>query len=413
MELLFINPNLAKPTIAPVGLEYITEHLIREGHQVSLINIPYNIEINKEELSHYELIGIAIRNIDNTGFRPIEFYLPKIKDLVKRLKEKVNSPIVIGGSAVNLMPEEIRKFVEADYAVVGKGFKSIEELITQLKKGHVNKHIIENKTDFVKGYFKRDVISHVEYQKNGTSIGVTTKFGCPFNCSYCDYPVVDGSKLRKRDPKEIKFEIESLKKQGIINIFFTDANFNIDANHGTEILNELNRKNIKINWEAFLNPHSNAFTKPFFNEIVKSGKKTVAFGVDSLSEKGLLYLNKGFTIEDIYNSTLTCQSKNIKVNYSILLGHPDETEKDILEAFKNIDKLKPSYVDVVVGIRLYPKTPIYYECLKRGIITKDQDLIKPYYIPIKKRIESLIIKETIKRPNCHLSNQESLNMYKD
>lgn len=411
MKILLINPDLVNPPIAPVGLEYVTEHLKKKGHDVNLVDLA--IEPQVEYLGNFDLIGIGIRNIDNTGFSPVVFYLPEVRELIETIRNNSQAPIVIGGAAVNLMPDEIREYVGADYAVVGKGFDSIDSLVESFDKSVQIKPVIEVTGDAVVGYFQRDVLSHEPYAKEGTSIGIATKFGCPFNCSYCDYPIGDGVGLRERSIDEVIYEAERLYNRGVYNMFFADANFNISAEHGTTILKELNRSKIKISWGAFLNPHPLAFTDDFFKGLLKSGKQRVSLGVDSLSARTLFNLNKPFTMQDIERATSMCQSAGVLVNYSILFGHPDEAQEDVLETFANIDRLKPDYADIVMGIRLFPKTPLYSECLRNGIIPPELSLLEPYYITPSQKVRETILEETARRPNCHFSNPLSLKMYRD
>lgn len=405
MKILLYDANLAEPAISPVGMEYQAEWLRQRGHYSDLVD-----DIGNVDLKDYDLIGLGVRNIENTGFRPVEFYLPEIRGTISHIKSITDAPIVIGGSAVNIMPEDIRDYVGADCAVAGKGLEATERLMEAVKGGKGLPESIIDFSDFVKGRFKRDVIEHSKYK----SVGIATKFGCPERCSYCVYPHIDGHVLRQREPSEVLYEIERLKDQGIKRVFFTDANFNISPEHGTEILKEINRRGIKTRWEAFINPSRYAFTDEFFEEVVKSGKRTIAFGVDALSKNGLKYLGKGFSLEDISRATRMCKSKGISIHYSVLFGHPEETEDDIREAFNNLDKLEPKFVDVVVGIRIMPGTRFYKECLDKGIIDKKTSLIEPpLYVPVDENLTELIVREAESRPNCHLSGIESLNMYAD
>ena len=45
------------------------------------------------------------------------------------------------------------------------------------------------------------------YQANGKMVSIQTKRGCPYRCSYCSYPVLEGKNYRLRDPEEVAAEV--------------------------------------------------------------------------------------------------------------------------------------------------------------------------------------------------------------
>lgn len=410
MKVLLFDTNTIQPRIAPLGLEYLAEHLRESGHEVRIADSDPDA-LDSIECSSYDLIGLGVRNIDNIGFQNIEFYLPAIRDFVTHIRHQTNAPIVIGGTAVNMMPNTIREFTGVNSAVIGKGFRSIDCLIEMLQKGTVSP-TVEDQSDYVRGYFKRNLIPHLHYEGMGSRVGIATKFGCPFNCSYCSYPLVDGHGLRERGIEEVVYEISNLRAEGVRNIFFADANFNVSARHAVDVLMAVRQKGLDINWEGFINPHPQAFTPEFFQEVVRSGKETVTLGVDTLSQRSLILLSKGFTLENIERAIGMCQMAGISVNLPILFGHPSESKKDVIETFKNIDRLRPQNVDIVIGIRLYPGTPLYYKCLSDDIIGPNQSLLEPFYLPIQDTVREQILVEIKARPNCHLSSPESLEIYR-
>ncbi|MBS3132274.1 radical SAM protein [Candidatus Woesearchaeota archaeon] len=401
MRILLINPNVLKPPIAPVGLEYTAEQLIKKGYTVKLIDQIEQVDLKEEVIAfNPQLIGLQIRNFDNTMFFNQQFYLDDIREQIAELKGISEAKIMVGGTAVNLMPEEVINYVGADIAIATKGFRAMEHLLSKLEKGEEVPKIIADLDDYVQGSFKRNLINHSIYEKKGTMIGVATKFGCPFECTYCDYPAVDGKRTKLREPSEVVDEIRNLVKKGTMNIFFVDANFNVPAWHAIKILKILNEEQLRINWDAYLNPHPRMFTDEFFQELFKSGKKYVNLGVDSLDDATLRYLQKMFTVGDVKRATELCHKNGIKVNYNLLFGSPMEKRGNILGSFRNIDMLKPDRVDVCIGLRVYKKTPLYYQLLKEGKITEKTDILKPYYVPIPEENIALIQEEAAKRPNC-------------
>ena len=68
---------------------------------------------------------------------------------------------------------------------------------------------------------------------------IQTKRGCSFKCIYCTYPVIEGKKVRLRNPTLVCDEIEVMLEQGIDNIFFVDNTFNYPVDHAMKICLEI------------------------------------------------------------------------------------------------------------------------------------------------------------------------------
>ncbi|NJL84023.1 MAG: B12-binding domain-containing radical SAM protein, partial [Chloroflexaceae bacterium] len=62
-------------------------------------------------------------------------------------------------------------------------------------------------------------------QDNDFYLGVQTKRGCPHNCCYCIYTVVEGKQVRINPADEVVEEMRQLYDRGIRNFWFTDAQF--------------------------------------------------------------------------------------------------------------------------------------------------------------------------------------------
>ena len=56
-------------------------------------------------------------------------------------------------------------------------------------------------------------------------IGVQPKRGCPHNCCFCVYTVVEGKKVRVNPVNEVIKEMKQLYDLGIGRFWFTDAQF--------------------------------------------------------------------------------------------------------------------------------------------------------------------------------------------
>ena len=386
MKIVFVNTNPVRPRIAPLGIEYLAEHLSRQ-HKVSIIDWPDFV--HRIRSGDFDIVALSIRCVSD---------FTSIIKLIKKVKEKPGVRVVIGGSQVNLSGDELRRRLGADHAVLGRGLKAFDRLLADIKKNKARTIYVGDERDIVRGKFKRNMISHKEYADSYRT-GVTTKFGCPFSCAYCNYPLIEGRKIYKRNPSEVVFEIESLSRQGVREISFNDSVFNFPSDHAIKILKAVRKKGLKIQWKAMVNPNSRAFTEEFIEEATATGMKSVLLAVDSLSERGLKLLNKPFTIRDVFEAVKLCRKNEVKFFISIIFGHPDETRADIEETFRNLDLLRPAKARIGNGIEVYPGTPLFFECQKRKIVPKNFSSFDSFSL-INRKWEKMIKAEIRKRPYC-------------
>lgn len=80
-------------------------------------------------------------------------------------------------------------------------------------------------------------------------LGVQSKRGCVFKCTYCSYPFLNNDNIRLRPPIEVVDEIEHMiTNYGLQSFAFVDSVFNIPERHAKEICNEILRRGLKVKW---------------------------------------------------------------------------------------------------------------------------------------------------------------------
>ena len=97
-------------------------------------------------------------------------------------------------------------------------------------------------------YPDRSEFDNKAYLKLGGMGNIQTKRGCPFNCIYCTYPVIQGKKVRMRSPENVCSEIESLLEDGVDNIFIVDNEFNYPVEHAQAICREIIHRDLSVKW---------------------------------------------------------------------------------------------------------------------------------------------------------------------
>ncbi|WPD21010.1 MAG: lipid biosynthesis B12-binding/radical SAM protein [Candidatus Electrothrix scaldis] len=419
MNILLINSNMLIPPITPLGLAYVAAAVREAGHNVKLVDLNFSVNYKSDisnAVSEYQpdVIGISIRNIDNVTMIHSVYFLPKIKEIIAFCQDISVAPIVLGGPGFSMMPEEIMLETHADYGVIGEGEKAFINLLACIHKREKPKGlpgiIFSDEEQLVKLAPKnmssaqlnqlsipaRDLFDNARYLHDGGMGNIQTKRGCNQQCIYCTYPVIEGKKLRFRSPEKVVNEIEILMQMGIDYLHFSDSTFNNPHEYAYAICDEMIKRKVFIQYTPYMSPSSPS--KELFRLLKQTGCDGITFGVDTLSEKIVHSLKKGFKIEEVYQAALYCREFEIPFSLNLLFGGPGETKETAMESLSNIEKIKPVAAGAMVGIRCYPHTRLWKIACKERLIAKDTNLLEPFYY-VSPSIDKDWLVETIKEYN--------------
>jgi radical SAM superfamily enzyme YgiQ (UPF0313 family) len=346
-----------------------------------------------------DLIGLSLRNLDNVSYPNYTSYLPFYRKVIQIIRKKTSSRIIVGGSAFSLMPQAILSYLNADFGIAGEGERGIIALIRQLhaadKKGTQVKGrivwdrdvgVVENLDDLP--FPDRSGLDNEAYLQYGGMGNIQTKRGCPFNCIYCTYPLIEGKKVRLRSPKKICDEIESLINLGIKNLFIVDNEFNFPMEHAQFVCHEIIRRKLKIKWSGYVNPKF--ITPRLVNFMRDSGCTGIEFGSDAADPAMLANMGKDFTVDDMIRASETCAHAGLSFCHSLLIGGPGETMESVKRSFHRVAAMSPTAVICMIGIRVFPKTRLFQIAMEEGRIDKNQNLLEPFFY-ISPAIENKIL----------------------
>jgi radical SAM superfamily enzyme YgiQ (UPF0313 family) len=209
-----------------------------------------------------------------------------------------------------------------------------------------------------------------------------TKRGCPFKCCYCTYPIINGSRVRVREPGEICEEWSILIDQyNCQYIDLVDDIFNHPAGHAEEVCREIIRRDIRCGWTAFIHPKD--VSEELFPLMKKAGCIGVEIGVDSLSDKVLEGLGKSFSSTDVEHVSGLCRKADLKFAYYLMFGGPGEDINTVEKTFTLCRRFNPTAVIALVGIRIYPSTLLARIASEEEVVNKDDSILNPkfYFSP--------------------------------
>ena len=390
MKILLISSNTAKSPypVYPLGLSMIAASAEKEGHEVSVFDYLQNNHsaealADKINTAAPELIGISVRNIDNVNMLHEERYIDQAADIVRCIRANSKAKIVLGGPAFSILPERIMQETGADYGIVGEGEKTF---LTLMESGRNDNWpppgtVLRgdgrlDPADIPSTLYDKTLLK--QYLSDGSLPAVQTKRGCPLNCVYCSYPALEGNSLRARNPARVVEDIKTLKqKHGVENIFFADSVFNDDEDAFMDLLEEMLRQEVNINWSAFFKP--SGITPENVDLMVKTGLQAAELGSDAACDVTLEGQRKSFRWHDVRRANDTFMNAGIAAAHYFMFGGPNETEETVRQGIENIVELGCSAAFVFMGIRILPDTRLYEIALKEDVIAEDRDLLEPVY----------------------------------
>jgi len=270
--------------------------------------------------------------------------------------------------------------VGADFVIQGEGEMTLKELSNALLKNETYSNIlgiVYKKDGKIILNPKRPVLKELDtlplpawdlididaYKSvwasgnNEFTLNMVTTRGCPFKCNWCAKPIY-GNRYNSHSVEYIINHISYLQdKFGITKFWMCDDIFGLKPNWVQEFNKKLKEKSLKISY--YIQSRVDLLLKEdTIDALAESGLKEVWLGAESGSQKILDAMDKGTTVEQIYQASKFLKEKNIKVAFFIQFGYLGETKEDIDSTIQMIKELQPDNLGISVSYPL-PGTKFY------------------------------------------------------
>lgn len=404
--------------VMPYGACLVAQACEETGHRVAVLDLMFSSDpagLLKKELKRIkpDVVGLSIRNIDNNNLMNPEVYHGELLGLVNTIKIYSGAIIVLGGAAIGIMPEEFLRFTGLSLAVTGYGeivFPLLLKAISQKtsldikgvarRENGVFKRVGTNDITMGKTYNVPDFnkwINTRSYKRQLSSMPVQTKRGCPFECIYCTYPLIEGRKYQLIEADSVIEAIKNLVEKGFDDIEFVDNVFNSPYEQALEICIKIKDEKIKARFQA-LSLHPKYVDDKLLQVMQNAGFSGIGITAESASDKVLANLGKNYNLNELRSAALVVQKYKIPCFWMFMLGGPGETKQTVEETMDFARYyIRPR--DVVffnIGIRIYPETILENKAEEEGIKNKEANLLKPLYY-ISKDLDSRWIVSRVKK----------------
>jgi len=191
--------------------------------------------------------------------------------------------------------------------------------------------------------------------------------GCFGKCTFCrDVPLMEGRKLRLRDPELVVDEIEynfSLFPY-LKEVMFETDTFTASPKHVIGVCEELFRRDLKVTWSCNCRTDVDLRLLPLMK---RAGCRMLMVGFEFGTQEALDAVKKGTTLEQSVRLAGEAKKLGLTVHGCFMFGAPGETRES---ALKTIDFAKSLPLDTVQfsGVCAYPGSGIYNLAKKEGFL---------------------------------------------
>jgi radical SAM superfamily enzyme YgiQ (UPF0313 family) len=405
MKILCISANTSRLIVPPfpLGLASVVAALGRR-HEVRVVDCMFT-PLCRDAINRVwqdfqpDLMAVSMRNLDNQDSCQPVFYFPEVREFIEWLRDQSRSPIILGGSAFNIVPLELAEYLSPDFGLMGEGelaFRALVDTYPNLEPAGVPGLLWRDGDEWrlnpPQAVADLDALPDpawehfspgIYHEAQGSAklpgmVTVQSRRGCPMRCIYCTTPRLEGRRLRARSPAKVAaLMADGYERWGLRRYYFVDNIFNYPRDYARELCRAIQALNLPLDWSCLINP---AFPDAdLFRLIREAGGNRVQVGNESGSDLILTRLGKGFSRRHVEQTFAGLVAAGLDFGCFLLLGGPGETPATVRESVTFLEQYQPFLVNLTVGLRIYPGTPLHGVALAEGVVKPSDNLLWPHF----------------------------------
>ncbi len=322
---------------------------------------------------------------------------PVLWDIAQRIKERWPHIKIIGGGAVATHVAEL--FVQNGFDAILKneGDFAIQEIVDAIEQGgddwsHIDgllwtdRHgeLIDNAPrELIRDldsvpFPRRDLLGTypaLSYEgARGTSLETTR--GCPYTCTFCTRPTFLGS-YRHFSNERVLADMERVRREGYLEIIFTDDMFAANVDKAKEMCEEMIRRQFGFRLGAAMRADTVCKHPELIRLMARAGFILVHVGFETYRQKHMDVLGKNISAEKNIQASGILRDNGIFVLASHIFGakgqSPEMAWEMVRHGIENTSIFRMGILTPHVGSELYQRM------VEDGTLLKDDLKSQSYF----------------------------------
>lgn len=402
MKLTLISPRLAIQKgdflgsgvpYWPIELATLATYAREQGDDVSLVDLFGNNPRQLSDVGDYYLQGELIDDYLDLGvLKQAEAFIlyaisymshQELLSIVARLKQTFpHVPVAILENSQAVTAYSLQRVaadyfdVGADLLICGEPYFNWDAIKLQLA-GHgsapVPKNLITRESspipermtvkgmhypipawDLVnlRGYWS---IPYSHGPKTPKFLPILTSRGCPYPCDFCVVPETNNRRWRGNEPEQVVEEILALRDRfGIHNFQIEDLNPTVQHQRWEKICELLIERKANVRFYFVSGTKAETLHIDKIPLFAKAGCRYISISPESGSNELMQVIGKKFNHQHGIELISACRTNGIRTQACLLVGHPDETEKDFEASNDYLSRMVKAGLDEVAVFVVAP-----------------------------------------------------------
>jgi len=283
-------------------------------------------------------------------------YVIGVAGLIKSIDNNIK--IAIGGPQATFMPSAAFPHMpDIDYICRSSGEVTLLRIARAIENGGPFSDLLGVSykgpggavidTDELEGFIDLDLYPSpflydvFDYSRMREAIMLTSR-GCPHHCIYCYTPHAFKHKVTFHSINRVIEEVRWIRKKGVQRFWFADPNISLKPARLVELLDRILKEGLEA--EIWLQTRADLVNPRLMKKMKRAGVTTIAFGLESASERVMARLDKRVSIQRVAEAIRFAQSEDIEVELFTMFGLPYETYED---AVKTLEFVKENNVKIM------------------------------------------------------------------
>lgn len=372
-----------KQPYPPLGTIYAAAVMRNAGYDVSLFDTAL-IDSPQKIIPVIEKGQPSYLVIYDDGFNYLtKMCLTNMREAAFRMAEIAKDRGITIIASSSDATDHYEKYLQhgVDFVIIGEGETTLKELISALDRNETDFNNIDglayrSNSKVVRTAARQivkeldsfpmpawDLVDVDSYKKiwmgsrRFFSLNIATTRGCPYKCNWCAKPIY-GNRYNSRSPKKVVEEIKYvINNYGVKHFWMCDDIFGLKPGWVQEFRDVVKSMGSQFKYKIQSRVDL-LLQEDTIAALAESGADTVWVGAESGSQKILDAMDKGTSVEQIYEATYLLKKNGIQPAFFLQFGYLGENKEDIDKTIKMVLDLMPEEIGISVSYPL-PGTKFY------------------------------------------------------